>query len=671
MEAKLKNGAITHQCGLFVFCLASLVVLTIWILGINGFGPIDDHRFISTIFQGKDFGAYVSPELGRFIPLTAQEYVLAAKVFEPSPNLFFVISAIKALLCGLLLLHCLPLTRAGNWTVAILWAVVIFSIGFANAAFRLQVGELNALLLILFFVWSTLASDKATLPLSTKQNIAAAGGLAAFTMALFYKELIFIFALAFGVSELLRHYRQTQAIIPRRIWALLIIAVCYIVFYGLWRAIYTTGSYASFHSIATWDVIRLYAINDPIIIFIVLPLAAFRVLLFIRDANKQTVYDSFLVAASAYVGAYLALGMYNTYYLLPAYGFAVCGVAGILASQSAIRFNTVVLAIAGLLGANTLPVALSDMQALKSIANNHYQFVRFLSGWLRANPLSNSERRNLVLAGVSPGNGVEVLLSLRAFLVSQGVQEPSFDIRAAEPTDNPVITSFYREKEHSLSVFTDDSGYTAKIGDLLIFNPYQSVVLGPPLSAPSFREVYRSGSEWALPRWSGWHWVSVCILSQHDCVSGVSGSKRYTGYAAMLVTRLAAPIQLAQLNSPSYRVGPLSLPSRMRAGMTQKRDVLIENTGKETWPANGTFSPGVFVHLAYVWINGNGQVALEGDRATFPEPMQPNDKAKVSILLKTPTHPGKYKLVISPVQEGVRWFYPDNGTNTAKEIDVF
>ncbi|MFS8087006.1 MAG: hypothetical protein ACMG6H_15340, partial [Acidobacteriota bacterium] len=64
-----------------------------------------------------------------------------------------------------------------------------------------------------------------------------------------------------------------------------------------------------------------------------------------------------------------------------------------------------------------------------------------------------------------------------------------------------------------------------------------SVGLSPPIFAPSLREVYRSGSEWALPRWFGWHWVKLCVLRPHDCVSGISGGLRYTGYAAMLVTR--------------------------------------------------------------------------------------------------------------------------------------
>lgn len=661
----MRESAITHRYGLIVFCIGTLLGILNLVLSVDGLGPIDDHQFIRTIFQGKPFGFYILPELGRFIPLTAQEYVLAAKIIKPSAYLFHVIGGIKVLFCGVLLFYCLVLTKASNWTVAILWGVVMFSIGFANAAIRLQIGELNILLLILVFLWSTLVAESATQPFSLKQNIVMAGGIFAFAVAFLYKELIFVLALVFGVLELLRHCRQTQDKISRRIWLLLIVGLCYIVFYGVWRIVYASGSssYANIHSTTIWDVLGLYANNDPFIIFIVLPLTIFRVLLFIRDAKKQTVYDSFMVAASAYVGAYLVLGIYNTYYLIPAYGFAVCGLAGIWGDQSATRFNIITLIAVGVLGANTLPVAVSDMQALKSIANNHYEFVRFLSKWLLANPVSNSERRSLVLEGISPGDGIEVITSLKTFLESLGVKDSSFEVRFTETSTNKAISSYYG--------VNDEPRYTAKIGDLLVFNPYQHVVVLPPLLAPSYREIYRSRSEWALPRWTGWDWLRMCVLSQHNCFSTLSGNMRYTGYAAMLVHRLVAPIQLEPLRSPSYRIEPLELPIKMRAGTTKKLDISIENTGSETWPANGTFSPGMLVHLSYVWINENGQVALEGNRFMFPEPIQPTDKTKVSILLKSPALPGKYKMFVSPVQEGVGWFYAQKNNDTAKVIDIY
>ena len=86
METTIKkntNGAFA------VFCMVIIAALALWVTTINGLGPIDDHQFIKTIFQGKSFGAYYSRELGRFFPLTAQEFVFASWLFDPSPRLFF------------------------------------------------------------------------------------------------------------------------------------------------------------------------------------------------------------------------------------------------------------------------------------------------------------------------------------------------------------------------------------------------------------------------------------------------------------------------------------------------------------------------------------------------------------------------------------------------------
>jgi hypothetical protein len=665
MKAIVKNSAMTHRWGLLVVCVMSLTAITIQILRINGLGPIDDHQFIRTIFQGESFGIYISPELGRFLPLTSQEYVLAAKIFEPSPSLFFSINAIKVIVCGVLLLHCLILTRARNWTIAILWGVGIFSIGFANAAFRLQVAEINLFILVLLFLWTTLASATATQPFSKKQNIVVGSGVAAIAVGFLYKELFFIFALAFGGAELLRCYRQGQRV-PRQIWALLILGACYIGFYGLWRFIYSTGSYAGFYSNATSDILLFFVDNDPFIIFVVLPLTAYRVWFLVRDANQHTVYDSFLLAAIAYAGAYLLLKIYSPYYLLPAYGFAICGVSGILASHSAIKIKAFVLLLCALFGLNTLPTAISDMHALKSIANNHYRFVHSLAEWLVLNPMPNSERRNLMLAGVSRGDGIEILVSLRTFLVSLGVPESSISLKATEPDNAPAIIAFYREQEPS--IFGADIESTAKTDDLIIFNPHQHTFKPPPLLAPSYREIYRGRSEWGIPRWRLWDWALLCMFSPNNCTSRIFENMRYTGYTAMLVTRPVASIRLTPVKSPSYRIGPLELPRRKRAGSEQKLDILIENTGTEIWPASGTLRPGIFVNLAYRWFDQNNRVVLDGNRAPFPESMQPNDRAKVSIILKTPKKRGKYKLVISPVQEGVRWFSDDAA---GIEIEVF
>lgn len=665
VEVKIKNNTLSNQFLLVAFCAVSLVAILALALTVDGLGPIDDHQFIRTIFQGKSFGAYVMPELGRFFPLTAQEYALAARFFEPSPFLFQLINCIKILLCGSLLFYCLSLTKASSFIIAALWGTVIFSIGFANSVFRYHVGEINALILILLFVSTTLVNARATQELSTKQKITALSGVLAIVAAFFYKELIFVFAVAFSAAEIFRHYRQKQIKLLWHIWLLLCAGIGYIVIYGYWRATNNTGSYANYHSAAIWDVVGLFFKNDPFIFVILLPLTAFRIYVALLDAKQHTIYDSFLVAASSYVAAYLALGIFNTYYLLPVYGFAVCGIAGVLAGRTIGKFNSAIAMLTGVLAINTLPTAISDMQTLKAIANNHYKFIRSLSEWILLNPLPNAEPRNLVLNEVSSGTGVEIIFSLKTFLTSFGVPNSAFNVKYTNVSDNKVVSSAYGVQ--------DEATYAAGINDVLIFNPYQQVVSPPPLLTPSYRQIYRSESDWTFPRRSVWAWFDICIVEQYDCSFGRPGDMRYTGYAALLETRPPASIQppFAPVLTPSYRLGPLMIGSRLRGGTTLAREMLIVNTGEETWPADGTLDKPMLVNLAYVWVNVDGKVALEGNRASFQEPIQKNDVAKVSILIKAPDQPGKYKLIISPVQEGNKWFYSGNLSNIDKEIEIY
>lgn len=649
-----------NLCGFAIYCTAVVAAIIVWVSGTDGLGPIDDHHFIRTIFQGNEFGSYVMPELGRFFPLTSQEYILAAKLFGPSGQLFYCINALKIILLGGLLFYCLAQMGLGILASAILWSTAIFSMGIANTLFRLHAGDLNALILMLVFTLCILKlHDRQDSEYTWHKGHAIIGGIA-FLLALFYKELIFVFGLIFALSEILRAYWIKKSRASVFILVILLISVAYIMFYGIWRYVYVTGSYAEFHSTSSWNVITLFAISDPFIILMVLPVTAYRVTTFLRNPECYSIYDSMLVAACAYVSAYILLGMFNTYYLLPAYAFSICGLAGVLVSFRHNIPRHVLLIIVSLFCVNIFPVVFSDIQAKKLIINNHFKFVNYLSGWLQEQPVDLPRPRYIVLAGVSPGSGVEILLSLDTFLASLGAPRDAFEIKATELSDNKTISDFHG--------FQAKEAYTPKVHDLLVFNPFQKVVSHPPLEAPSYKEIYRSENSWALPRWMGWQWVKHCLLYGAECLARVNDNMIYVGYAAMLVNRPIVPVAGSlPLEKPAYRLGSLNLPSHMKAGMSRIIDVLVQNTGPETWPADGTLRGEMLVNLAYRWFDQNNRLVLEGDRSPFPEPIHSKDYAKISIVLKVPALPGTYRLSISPVQEGVRWFTGGD----EREIEVF
>lgn len=638
-----------YNIATLILCLFCLALISGTVLSINGLGPIDDHQFARTLFQGKSFGVYIIPELGRFFPLLAQEYVFVSKIINATPFLFYTIGAIKVFLAGLLLLVCLRQTRTGNLAIVGAWSVVIFSIAFGNAATRLQIGELNVLILVLIFIYSILfLEDKESSNLG-KHRFLLTVGLLAMSISFFYKELSFVFALIFAIVEIARKYRQGESPIPVHLWILLAVASSYLSFYGLWRVFYVTGSYASFSSLSVLELACYYAENDPFIVFVVVPLAIFRLFYCIRNAAEQTVFDSMLFTAIAYFTCYLVLGMFTNYYLLPAYGFAACGIAGILRLKFVRIAQSLILLLICVFAVNNLPVTISDMQTLKMTANNHYRFVKAASEWINSHPLADAtDRRTLVLVGVSAGTGVEIFESLKQFLILFGTPESAFSIRPTEPSDNKKISDFYGLRA--------EEGYKPVKGDLLIFNPYTLKQVYPPLQSPSYQEVHRSESTWAVPRWTAWNWLNICLLSSTSCETRRYAQRRLAGYTAMSMTRTPASPDLRRVESPAYNLTGVSLPLQLKKSRAVRLEVTVRNTGVETWPANGSLLPGPFVHLAYRWLNFDGDVVLEGNRFPFPEPIQPNDSVKVEIVLTTPRIPGNYSLQIRPVQEGLYWF---------------
>lgn len=299
--------------------------------------------------------------------------------------------------------------------------------------------------------------------------------------------------LVFAVAEIVRNYCQNFGVSQRYLWILLAISVAYVSFYLIWHVLYVTGSYASFQSLSLWNIFLFYARNDPFIVFIVLPFVMLRLFLIIRGYEKQSIFDSMLFSAIIFFLIYLCLGLINTYYLLPSYAFSVCGMSGLVA-RICLPIRLFVLLVTFIFFINNFTIALSDMQSLKMISGNHYQFVQYLSKWLVSDQLSSSLPRAIVCAGVSPGSGVEVLVSLKTYLASLGVSEASFNVVGSEISDNINIANFYG--------FSSESLNSLKRDDIVVYNPYQSHDYFPPLQSPSYEDIYRSGSCWALPRWT-------------------------------------------------------------------------------------------------------------------------------------------------------------------------
>ena len=659
----LNQNRLRDECLVMTFCAAFAAALFTFILTIRGLSPIDDHWFLVSLFQGKHFDAFINRALGRFYPFVGQEYALAAAIFSPSSWLFHLIEAVKMFVAAGLLLSCLLLTQARPLVVAVIWSSTFFSIGFTDASVRLLVGELNEFILILILVAALLVRQR-TPRLVKKQSIFTIVGIVSLFAAFFYKEVMFIVALTLGVTELHRHLTENRGKPPSHIVAMIVGGMTYLVFYLVWHGIGLQGSYVTIHTAGMLDVIRAFAVNDPVIVFIVFPVTFVRIVAIILGRSRQSIFDSLLVAACAYASAFVMLKMYATYYFLPAYGLGMCGVAGTLRVITSRAAKGLIVSATFVLTMNNVPVAYSDMQSVKQIANNYQAFIKTISGWIWMHPTEDGRPRNVVLMGASYGRLYEQIVSLDRFLRYTGLASNAFSVRVTGPS-NKEFVSVYNIK--------NAVPYEPRVGDLVVFTPFQDVMSLPPLLSPSYLDVFRSIENRVLPRWTVSDWFDNFTYGE-GFSRRLVGNSPYVGYVAMQMVRKPSNVNsILTVNRPAYRVGPIALPERMPAGDAVWIDVMIQNIGTEVWPSTSTASSDHVVHLSYVWLDQNGRVALEGDRFDFPQSMRPGDIAAVSMNIKTPTRSGRYKLIISPVQEHVKWFYSDatQKMTDGRDIDIY
>lgn len=103
----------------------------------------------------------------------------------------------------------------------------------------------------------------------------------------------------------------------------------------------------------------------------------------------------------------------------------------------------------------------------------------------------------------------------------------------------------------------------------------------------------------------------------------------------------------------------------VKVGSTLRIPISLKNKSNFIW-----FNAGVNpTNLSYRWLDASGKLVVEnGDRTVLPFDLSPGESAAVNAIIKTPTKPGKYTLILTMVQEAVAWF--DNKKAPSPKIDV-
>jgi SAM-dependent methyltransferase len=117
-------------------------------------------------------------------------------------------------------------------------------------------------------------------------------------------------------------------------------------------------------------------------------------------------------------------------------------------------------------------------------------------------------------------------------------------------------------------------------------------------------------------------------------------------------------------SSASFRVEQdcLNLPP----GTKQTINVFVTNRSTTVWRQMGK---GYEINLGNHWLDAKGKKLVHDDaRSRLPDCVSPNEEVPVSLQVSVPEQPGRYRLQMDVVQEGLRWF-ADAGSRVA-EITV-
>ena len=151
---------------------------------------------------------------------------------------------------------------------------------------------------------------------------------------------------------------------------------------------------------------------------------------------------------------------------------------------------------------------------------------------------------------------------------------------------------------------------------------------------------------------------------------------RYSkGYLAEFVRVLAPggvlafqlPIgrHLRPLDESGYRakLAPVDPLDEIEAGSGATVRVRVTNLGAVPWPE--TPYPEFRIRLGNHWLDERGRgVVWDDGRAALPAAVAPDEEVEVEVAVRAPDRPGRYKLELDLVQEGVCWFR-DKGSESA------
>ncbi len=112
---------------------------------------------------------------------------------------------------------------------------------------------------------------------------------------------------------------------------------------------------------------------------------------------------------------------------------------------------------------------------------------------------------------------------------------------------------------------------------------------------------------------------------------------------------------------------PASLPAGAHSALT----VRVKNTSGAPWPQAGNGEGAAVMSLGNHWLDEHGALLVYDDgRAPLPRDVAPGEELDLTLGIKTPAAPGRYRLELDLVHEGVAWFAHQGSRATSFPVEL-
>lgn len=471
---------------LVLLLLAGYCVLMLWSPHL---GPIDDHELLATVQQHHWLHPFIEPQNGRFFPLDGQELNLVS-LLSTSPRAYYAVNAIELLIFAFLF-YGVCVRLGGRFAALVMLLVLLVLPGFATAWLRLLVPERDELLFLTLYLWCYIRA------LDEPGAAALLGALVAANLALFTKEPAF---LMLGGFSAVRLWSTSRA--PRRpVFALdvatllscgVYVTIYYILVFRHHTHLYAGGMPALTLFAAIAKLPGSFALNDPLVVFLGVPLFIWRVAVVLsRRDSLEPLGDALLTGSMVYAAVFVPLDLFAPHYWLPCYAFLLPAflVHGQRRPEAWRRAGIVLGSVAVfVLLTVAAPSAVTIAANSRYIPRNFSALVTVLQRRITA--AGHKTPTGIYLYGITPQD-IEIVVGLDQYLAYAGVPRDSFAIFAAGPAGRP-------ERYVGGRSFAD--GPAPAMGDIVVRTPFShdDAESGRiDLGNPGYSLLWRSRSRYA------------------------------------------------------------------------------------------------------------------------------------------------------------------------------